>query len=553
MMLHKKTLCTMGLNDQRGTILVMIVVMIVVSAIAFSTALYVLGDAISAKRQMLTMERLREVEAALIGHPHAFLNEATSNYGYLSRQTTLTTSVGALADLQNNLVGHPSTQDAYGNNIQLNISGSTYSIHSYGPNGVNNGGSGDDINIQFSTANLSTVDISAMIIDATESGVSGLRFAGVTGSVDNSYVVDSGGDNAINGRYDGHTLFGPVFDGVLGNSDVTLTLHSAPSFDGGGGVAPNRFNRTTGSFEWDNISVGAHLLRIQGAVAAPAAGFDPEWDNVNNNRMHTPIFINPADTTSRRQFNVIYPVVAEAESLQENGGDQCDDETVTSNANHIWTALNDPDQNDAAPWTESFRFQSVGYGCPDYWNYDSFAGTYTNRRMRTLLRFDLTQLPGISNTSKVTFAQLRLTTHQGSGGNLAWDSGSWGSGTINLYRYSNNWNEVVPGADPYVPNTDGAVPWTSVLWASGNLSDLQDSFNFNASTGVDPTINFDVTEAVQNWTRGSWANQGFIIYKTADWGTPAWYSFIANDASDNLLTAVDETQLRPKLIVSYYR
>jgi type II secretory pathway pseudopilin PulG len=545
-------------SSNRGTILVAIVVMIVISAIAFSTALYVLGDAIRAKREAKTMERLRAVEAALIGHQHAFLNESSSNYGYFSRQNTppmaaITTTIGNLTDLQSHLAGLPATADAYGNNILLS-SGATYSIYSAGPNGVDESGAGDDLSIDFTSVNRRAVDISVLIVDATESGSTALQYAGLNAPMmNNSYIYDADGDNTVDGPYDGRVIFGPTHDGTLANSDITVTLHSAPAFNGGAGTAPNRYNRSTASFEWDDVPIGLHLLKIQGNP--DNVSFDPQWWDSGGtntaNMIYTPILINPTTTAITRQFNVVYPVIAASEAIQETGFGECVDETVTNDGDEIWDAMNDLSDGGAMTASGAQEFLSAGFGCPDYYEYDGFIPSWNDRRMRSLVRFDLTDFSNLSATSKVSYARLVLTTHISAvpAGTQSWSSSPNGSGTIEIYRFRNAWAEVSQ-ADPYTPVTDPApFGWANVDTFNTDYSDLQASFAYT-SANFEGVYRLNVVEAVQQWVDsmdgGGWANNGFLILNTNDTTVGNWWCFKSSEATDN-------TDTRPRLIVSYYR
>ena len=225
------------LSSNRGTILVGLVVLIVISAIAFSTAMYVMGDAIRRKREAATWQRLRAVQAAAVGHEHAFINDASADCGYFSRASGFTTAIGNLTDLQSPLTGLPATEDAFGQNITLAEAGGTYTIHSDGNNGVDNGGGGDDLEIEFSSTNRSAVDIRVQIVDATVSGASAF-------DAGKSYIVDVDGDGSYDAGdpYEGHVRFGPTWNNNLAQSDIDVTLHSAPNFETGGGAAPNRLN-----------------------------------------------------------------------------------------------------------------------------------------------------------------------------------------------------------------------------------------------------------------------------------------------------------------------
>jgi hypothetical protein len=548
----KNTPYIFRLRDTSGTIMVGIVVLIVLSAIAFSTALYVLGDAIQLKRATLTMERLRAVEAALIGHPHAFLNDATSHYGYFSRQNALTTTIGNLTDLQNTILGLSANTDAYGHAIQLSNAGGTYSIYSIGNNNTDEGGGGDDIAIEFPSATRTSVDISVMIVDATQSGNHALTFSGVSAPMmSNSYIYDQGSNNSIDGPYDGHVVFGPVFSGTLADSDISVTLHTAPSFEGGAGVAPDRFDRASASFQWDDVPIGVHLLRID--ANPDNDGFDPQWEDSGSgsvlNRLMTPLFINPTATSIRRQFNVMYPVIAAAESL--SGAGEGIDQTVTDEQGampsdrEVFTALSNADSN--AP----FEYLAAGYGSPDYYGYtfDHWTMTMTSvtrRRMRSLLSFDLTALPGLSATSKVSFAQLHLSTHVSAGSGLAgatWTSSPRGSGTIEIYRFLHAWTEV--GGSP--TDVPVAQSWNRVDDAGTDYSDRIAQFDYAAGAGnYQEQYVFDVLHAVQNWVRGVWDNYGFLILNTNDDGASGdnWWCFSSKEAGD--------ADAHPKLIVCYY-
>lgn len=528
-----------SLRSNAGTIMVGIVVLIVLSAIAFSTAMYVLGDAIRIKREILTMERLRAVETALIGHPHAFLNEATSQYGYLSRQNALTTTIGNLVDLQDTITGLPADQDAYGNAIQLSNNAGTYSIYSIGNNDTDESGGGDDIAIQFPSATRTSVDISVMIVDATQSGHTALTFSGVTNPMmNNSYIYDENGNDLIDGPYDGHAIFGPVYDGVLASSDISVTLHSAPGFETVAGVAPDRFDRATASFQWDDIPVGVHMVRIQGNP--DDSGFDPQWAHdvggvptTGLNRLFTPLLINPTPTAVRKQFNVVYPIVAATTTV--SGGW---DHTVTDHGNEVFDALSDSDT--LAPR----EYLAAGYGSPDNYEFNPFSFVVTRRRMRSLLNFDLTAaaLPGISSTSKVTFARLRLSTHTSSGSfpGAPCSADPTGAGTIQIYRYKRAWAEASGFPDIINPG------WVHVNSSPDDYEELIASFSYT-SASFQNIYELDVVYAVQNWIDGEWNKNGFLILNTNDTAASGdnWWCFKSSETG----TAGTE----PTLIVSYYR
>jgi type II secretory pathway pseudopilin PulG len=536
--MQKKYLFYKSIRSEKGSILIGIIVLIVLSAIAFSTAMYVLGDAIQRKKQSETMKRLRRVETALFGSRYAFINDASANFGYFSRNNGITTTIANLLDLQSNFTSFSSTLDSYGRAIDLDNSGGNYSIYSYGLNGVDNGGAGDDLMLRVPTAARTTVDIEVQVMDASRNtDVDGSGNVGVLES-GKAYVIDNPNNNLIDGVYDGHIL--------LDNNTVEVDLLPTPAYEGTANANPTSIP-SAGVYRWDNVPIGTYMLRVR--ATGDNATFDPFFQDslgLTRNTLYTPIFVHPTHTTVRRQFNVIYPIVAVLNALQETGDDH-GDYTVTSN-NEYWDAMNDPDNNGAAPWDQALEYQCVGNGCPDYRGYNGFvgAGSCVNRVMRSLVRFNLAALPNWNTVApfpKVTFAKLILSRHSAPAGPLGWSSAPRGAGAVQIWRYNHAWNETNASANPYTPLAGAVLPngmsWAEVQTTPADYSDMIDTWTYNA----DPNHFFEVTQAVQNWADGTWPNYGFLVKHSSE-AINNWWSFKSNESA--------AATLRPRLVVKYY-
>jgi RHS repeat-associated protein len=152
---------------------------------------------------------------------------------------------------------------------------------------------------------------------------------------------------------------------------------------------------------------------------------------------------------------------------------------------------------------------------------------------RGLLQFDLRQIP---NGSTVNSASLSLFTF------------STSAATITAHRLTSDWTEGTAGS----PSCDGSgASWTnrnpSVAWVNtGGDYDSTATTTVNDSGGNprwDTWSGSGMTNLVQGWLNGSYANFGVLLKHATETGAPS-LAFMSNDYSTS-------AALRPKLTVNY--
>jgi len=512
------------INNARGLVLVGLVVVIVLAAIAFSVAMYLLANAIDEARIQETRERLRAIEAASVGHQFLFHNDSGSNVGHFSHATSFPTTAAQLLDLQSHMTGSPATEDSYGNVIAVATDGTDFTITSTGPTAET---------ISLLEAPRTSADVAIQICDASPTGVAYLS---------KSYIKDYSNDSVVqDDENDGRMIFD--------NGDLTVRLTLSET---GAGALADRFNTGVGdnnTFEWDNVTFGWHMLTIQ--PVTDNTHYDPYWTDSDSddttNRLVWPLFIYP--TTTRQRFNIIYPVIAKAYGLDEQGvkdvNNNHEDETIC-NDGWGWDGLSEGDNGVAWPnntWEREFH--AVGNGDPDGMfvrqPLDANWQTVGNRVMRTWIKFriDNTTYPDIvigAGGSKVSYAALRLFRHAGGAGVNPWgyDGDPSGSGTVEVWRYQRNYAEDNSSTYPH------AITWADFRDQGTDYDNLQDSWTFNANGFHD----FIVTQAAQNWVDGTWTNQGFLIKLQNEGSVGDYWSFQTSESNN------DGT--RPLLIIAYY-
>ncbi len=119
-------------------------------------------------------------------------------------------------------------------------------------------------------------------------------------------------------------------------------------------------------------------------------------------------------------------------------------------------------------------------------------------RDRSLLRFDLGQLPAGSTLSS---ANLHLTVTNTYGGNP-------NSESMNVHRLTQAW-------------TEGGVTWNrydgSNLWAAGGGDyDATVRASSTANAGIGQAVTWDVTTLAQEWAAGTHANHGLIVINSGN-------------------------------------
>ncbi|MBU1862114.1 MAG: DNRLRE domain-containing protein [Candidatus Omnitrophica bacterium] len=512
---------------KQGFVLVSIIVLIVLSTIVLSTSMYLLNEVVSAERGQLSWQRLRGVEARLIGHRYLCHNDAGSNTGNFSEATTFpgTTEINALmADVDAFKRSDGSSlaeEDAYGT-ISLASGGGNYTITSLGRDKLA-AGTGDDADrsISITEAYRTGCDIAVRIVDASVSGN-----ATVTGNTDD-YFVNTTTFGVLDPQW-GHTILDdtdltvclyhpPVFDPSIAQTD--LIYQTQAMTDAGGG--PTKY------FTADNVPYGYHRLQITPLTPWNTNRFDPYWQGEEGGALHnvlsTYIFVSP--TSERQKFNIVYPVIAPAYGLRETGDTTAEvhqDKMVDFPGND-YNYLDPYDPESPVGGGDPYEYLIVGRA-------DLGSGVTS---CRALLKFDLTgagKPPGLTSSSKVVFAELILfndTDH------IA------GSDTVEVHRFTGgNWNES---------STNHA--WTDV---DDDYSDKQGEQYFASSPPA--YLSFDVTVAVQKWVIGDWSNYGFLVRITDESASvDDYYAFKSQesnpDPDNNPLTP----DVRPRLVIAYYK
>ncbi len=543
-------------KKEAGIVLIGLIVFILISAIGFSTAVYVLGRAIEKQRQVNTTERLRVVQGALIGYPYMFANDAGNNSGYFDYNTSFTTNMGDLTDLSTKVFSQLNAyNDAYGNTINLANDGTTYTVESYGLDGVD---SGDDIEISFPSGNKTGITVEVSITDLTECVVSSASHIAGTYPADIDYIVNNGS------RYDGSVIFDN------NNLDVSLIDASGVSYAA-------TYVAVSKVFRWTNISMGWNTVRmvchdfLDGVN--PNNYVDPFWrDSAGDttNMLEFPIFVYPKSGT--QSFNIVYPVMARVFSSHETESKNANtpnrgwaDKTVRDDSNDAWDALDEGDNGNITGANWEREYQSVGYGCPNAQHYyDPFIGISSlnghYKKMRALIKFPFignSDYPDLSSSSKISFAVLRLYTHMGGGGAnpWGWDAAprkriSQANAEVRVYIY------LRPGWAEGAGTGSHNYSYSLVDDSGTDYNYLQDSWNYGTSASGTPPVrgyhDFNVLYAVQKWVKGDWSNYGFLILNSDEsyFGfssntNGSWYSFKSNEATD--------VAKRPALIIAYYR
>lgn len=505
---------------ESGIILIALIVLVVLSSIVFSIGLHVWTEQMDEARIERTKERLLKIQAATIGHPYMFQNDAGSNLGHFSRSESFPNDVNVLSDMPANLEGLTASSDAYGREIKLVSNASDYIFRSYGKDGAEAGG--DDIELSVNKPSWDKRDIQIQIMDATVSG----------DLLSEDYVRDDGTANVLDSEYDGHVIFDnddlDVSVSLTGDADVVA------SWDG-----------ATKTFRWDSITAGHHVLHIKAKTTN--ANFDPTWvdstTDSTTNLLKTTLFVAPW-STQRQHFNVIYPVVAKAYYLRDglSGSNIHIDKTIDdSNNNHDNL---DYDSRSAITEDDSIgEMQVVGRGNVD------FSGI--TRSYRAMLQFDLTKLPNINisntNPSKIVFAKLRLHAQRNSYGTVK-ASGANSNRRIMVFCYDKAFGTESNGTN----------------WNDTHITaNKQDEWIYNTSTFFH---DFDVFEAVKNWvnTSSGWVNNGFLLRYSGSSSNPGnseeqnncYWCFKSQEsnssAGDSGTSTTKKYDKRPKLIVAYY-
>ena len=498
-------------KSEKGTILIALIVLIVLSAVVFSTAIYNLANIMDKARIKDTELRLRRVQTAVVGNPDIFQNDAGGNLGYVGSNGSLPASISNLSSLTPSFQGLDSTYDAYGNQFVFANSGGDFITRSKGKDGT--AGTGDDIELAVEKNSVENVDIQIQIMDAS-----------VSGDLNASYIRDDNTSGTYDGEYDGHV--------ILDDDNIKVSMFltcSAPSGTSGA------YHSGTKTFRWNNIPAGWRTFEIQANndVINPYNDyFDHKWSPIATSKLLTSIFIPPGSSTGRKHFNVVYPIMAmlDASTLRETGSgigvvSNNHDDLVVDQSGNCYDSL----AEDSVTGTDT-TFLAVGW-------FDPPSPLVGDDRFRSVISFDLTLLPNVSNASKIVDARLRLFRHADASSTPRMNNSS--NGYVQVYRYKNSWTE------------GSALQWSDVQ--SGQYSDLQDSWQYDGSAFHD----FQVLEAVRNWVTGTWSNYGLIlVYSTTSTGAASevsgqYWTCKSHDAVNILGTDTNQDE-RPLLMVAYY-
>lgn len=252
----------MKLTNNSGIILVGLIVMVVLAAIVFSTAVYFSGLTIDEMRNSETREKLHAIETAVVGNPYVTHNDAGGDMGHFDRDTTFPANVAAIsdADLPDRFgVNYAADSDAWGETITTASDGTTFTIAS--------GQKPTELYVAIDEQNRETVDIEV----------------GLT-SADVAYVPARFSDTEITMNLSQSSYAAPV----------------AMSYD-----APSK------TFLKDNVSIGKYALELidsgGGSMTLTPAWLDSGGGATST--VVTALTVAPTDTTERMHFDVAYPAV----------------------------------------------------------------------------------------------------------------------------------------------------------------------------------------------------------------------------------------------------
>jgi len=538
-----------GKSEKKGAILIALIVFMVMAAMAFTVAVHVLGDVMNRIRTEDTRERLRYIEESILGHPYRAKNDAGGSFGYFSRWGDFPADgvIPPIVGRGFTITGNQPDQDGFGNPIITSTNAGNFIIESYGINGANAGG--DDIEFSFPRAPRNAVAIQIEITDAT---LSGCQIADDTD--DAYYGLPGTGFKQLTPAGDVPVQGSVIFD----NNDLQVTLVSAPFTQAGVvmGYAANAFTAA-------NVRIGWHEVRIVpiNDLVTVNNHLDPKWFDrlgVENNALTTMIYVSPRLTAEPQRFEITYPVVAATVVRSDTTAGGSDDAHYTDK-----TIKNPPDINTWTNYSTLTRADVTGDAIPDPEFHavgnvpdPDFLGDAT---CRVVLRFNNLPavFPHLVATSKIVNARLRLYAH--SKDKAQANLGYVGAGALNVSVYKwtgQNWDETqgVGTDDPF-------LDWGDTAAGTGyNIVDRQ-----GEPWPMDPDASYhdwDVTKAVRSWvaTPGTEATEGFIVVSSNE-ANGNWWLFKGfeqpNDPTTGFVTDpstgdVNETDKRPKLIITYY-
>jgi hypothetical protein len=410
-------------HNDKGVILIVIIVLLVLASLVFTTAFHVLGNLIYQEKIEITLEKLRMVENAIMGHPFAAQNDTNANRGYVAANAAFPPDIDTLMTdgflptafgtaertvwndknklYETEQYDTSSKQDSFGEDIILenDTANNLFLIKSNGPNRFPGPGKSlredpasltDDLECAIAENSILSNIVRVQICDATVTGS-----LSVTGMPPNfPYLVPSGHP------LEGHT--------ILDDRNVLVQLAY------GGVLTPidaDRYDPLLKVWNFSNVPYGVHDLVITSTLDNEQADYSPRWGVQLTDRNIMTTNISVFQTNAAQIHNVVFPIkprlryVRNFEAAEGGTARRVYDKTIINfqNINFNFITVNGNQIQRCGRESDGLLDYPSDFPAPPATPPLGTAVTY-----RAILRFDLHNFPGLTADAKVVGAYLTL-------------------------------------------------------------------------------------------------------------------------------------------------